>query len=460
MKYYPLTAAQRMHNIWIHDYGTQQVSGISIVAALKTSLDFSILKKSLLAETERYGCLRVRFTKPDKDGEVNQYLTEKYEEDILEWDLSDLSVSEADEKMQNWAYETFDGDDISMCEFRMVRLPDGFNGFFVHLDHRLIDSVGLVVMVKDIFELYLHFGLKEECPEELADYVKVLEKDFARTNNEKRRTKDKNFWDSLLDQWGEPLYSDIQGPSVLQESRKRHGDDSLRAADIERENLFVEVTDYKLEAEPSKRLVKFCSRHQISMTNVLLFGMRTYLSKVNDGQEDITIDNFISRRSTRDEMRSGGSRTICFPCRTVISPDTEFLDGAYEIQNIQNRIYLHGNYDPEEIREEIRRRYHTPAGTDYVSCYLTYQPFAIKTDHPAISHIPFFAKWFANGAATKKVYLTVTHTDQGEMNFSYHYQTASLEEHDVELFHYYLMRILFTGIENPQMSVGEIMATV
>ena len=40
------------------------------------------------------------------------------------------------------------------------------------------------------------------------------------------------------------------------------------------------------------------------------------------------------------------------------------------------------------------------------------------------------------------------------------YQTASLEEHDVELFHYYLMRILFTGIENPQMSVGEIMAAV
>ena len=33
--------------------------------------------------------------------------------------------------------------------------------------------------------------------------------------------------------------------------------------------------------------------HQLSMTNLLLLGIRTYLSKVNNGQEDITIQNFI-----------------------------------------------------------------------------------------------------------------------------------------------------------------------
>ena len=30
--YYPLTAAQKMHHNWIMDYGTQQVSGVSVVA--------------------------------------------------------------------------------------------------------------------------------------------------------------------------------------------------------------------------------------------------------------------------------------------------------------------------------------------------------------------------------------------------------------------------------------------
>ena len=68
----------------------------------------------------------------------------------------------------------------------------------------------------------------------------------------------------------------------------------LRAADIELKNLFVEVKDYQLEPEPTKNLIDFCMNHQLSMTNLLLLGIRTYLSKVNNGQEDITIESFIS----------------------------------------------------------------------------------------------------------------------------------------------------------------------
>ena len=70
MKYYPLTAAQNMHHQWIMEYGTQQVSGVSIVASLKAPLDFKLLKKCILLEYERYGCMRLQFTKPDKNGNV------------------------------------------------------------------------------------------------------------------------------------------------------------------------------------------------------------------------------------------------------------------------------------------------------------------------------------------------------------------------------------------------------
>jgi hypothetical protein len=204
----------------------------------------------------------------------------------------------------------------------------------------------------------------------------------------------------------------------------------------------------------------FCMNHQLSMTNLLLLGIRTYLSKVNNGQEDITIENFISRRSTHDEWTSGGSRTIMFPCRTVIAPETEFLAAAYEIQNVQNRIYMHSNYDPALIFEEMRKRYNTPENTTYESCYLTYQPMPVKVDNPHLAAIPQHSKWFANGAATKKMYLTVSHLENGGMNFSYHYQTAHLQEHDMELLYYYMMRILFKGIAEPDMSIGEIMKEI
>ncbi len=55
------------------------------------------------------------------------------------------------------------------------------------------------------------------------------------------------------------------------------------------------------------------------------------------------------------------------------------------------------------------------------------------------------AKWFCKRCRNQKMYLTVSHTEDGGMNFSYHYQTAHLEEHDMELLYYYMMRILFKG---------------
>lgn len=459
-KTYPLTAAQKMHHRWILNYKTQQVSGVSVVASLKSPLDFGLLKQCIQLEIQRYGCMRVRFTKPGKEGEVKQYLVKKDTRDIPLQDLSGMSMADADNQMQQWAYETFDGDDIPLCDVIMVKLPEGYNGFFLHMDHRLIDSCGLVVMINDLMKLYTHYRFGSEYPADLADYEEVLEKDLRRANNEKRFAKDKKFWDDQLDALGEPLYSDIQGPSVLEEARKRHGYPKLRAADIELEHLFVAVKDYCLEPEPTKNLIDFCMNNQLSMTNLLLLGLRTYLSKVNDGQEDITIQNFISRRSTHDEWTSGGSRTIMFPCRTVIPPDTDFLSAAYEIQNVQNRIYMHSNYDPAMIQEEMRKRYHTPEHTTYESCYLTYQPMPVKMDNPHLKNIPQHAKWFANGAATKKMYLTVSHTESGGMNFSYHYQTAHLVEHDMELLYYYMMRILFKGIAHPDLSIGEIMEQV
>lgn len=459
-KLYSLTAAQNMHYRWIKTYNTQQVSGVSIVAALKLEMDFSLLKKCISMEIKRYKCLGLRFTAPLPNGEIKQYLNTTAPRSIKLLKLDEVSFEKADATLQNMAYKTFDGDDIPMYEFFFVMLPEGYNGFFVHMDHRLIDSCGLAVMVKDIINLYSHYKYGKPYPEDLADFETVLESDLSKAGNEKRFAKDQKFWNDQLDSLGEPLYSDITGPGPLEKSRQKHNDPKLRSCDIEKDNLFVTVKDYELEKEPTERLLNFCSENRISFNNLLLLSLRTYLSKVNGGQEDITIQNFIARRSTRDEWTSGGSRTIMFPCRTVIPNSTGFLEAAKHFSLVQNNVYLHSNYDPALIYDEIKKRYNTPDDTTYESCYLTYQPMNITADNPDLKDIPVYFKWYANGAATKKMYLTITHTSSAGLNFSYHYQTAHLVEKDIELLYYYMMRILFMGIQNPDISLNEIIEKV
>lgn len=460
-KTYPLTAAQNMHNRWIREYKTQQVSGLSIVAAFKLDIDTDILKKCIEQEKKRYSCLRLRFTAPDANGDVKQYIADYQPEKITEHDFTSMTLQEADDIMQKWAYETFEGDDIPMCEFRIVKLPEEYTGFFVHMDHRLNDSVGVAVMVTDIMKLYKHYKYGADMPEPLADFEKVLISDLEKASNGKRVARAKKFWESELDKLGEPLYSDIQGTSVLEEAHRKHNDPSLRAADIERKELFVAVKDYQLEVDSMQRTINFCLHNQISPTNLILLVVRTYLSKMNGGQEDITVENFISRRSTNDELTSGGSRTLCFPCRMVIPGNTSFIEAARKIQSHQNQLYMFSGYDPEFIRAEMKKRYKTPDDTTYVSVYLTYQPPLTNDDLSAKpENPPMHVKWFANGAATKKMYLTVSHLPNRMLNFSYHYQTAHLTEKDAELMYYYMMRILFRGIEDPGRTLSEIIDMV
>ncbi len=459
--YYPLTAAQLIHHRPILEYGTQQVANICISMTLQAPLDFGMLKQCIQLEYERNESLRIRFTKPDSNGQVRQYIAAHEDRDIAFRDLRGMSLWEADAQMQEWSHQVFTGDNCPMNEFVMVALPEGYNGIFLRIDHRLTDSCGEIVMVNDLMELYCHFRFGTPMPEPLSSYTEMVERDLAKAQDTRRIEKDRAYWQQTLESLGEPIYSDILGQRVLQESRRRHGDKSLRAADREMKNLSVDRIIYHLEPEATGNLMDFCLNHQVSMTNLLLLGIRTYLSRCNGGQDDITVRNYVSRRSTHAEWTSGGTRTFAYPCRTVISPDTEFLDALLMVQDVQNHVYRHSNYDPALLAAQMQELFPTPPLTAYDSVGLTYQPLPIRLKNEHLKGFQVRSVWYPNGTAIQKIYLTVMHSanDLG-LDFYFRYQTAELTQHDMELFYYFLMRILFKGIAEPDMTLGDIMQAI
>ena len=458
---YPLNVGQMLQYLPIRETGTQRCCNISVFCGLQSPIDFGLLKHAVQDEFERADCLRLRFTAPDADGNVMQYVVDHDDRDVPFLDLSGMSMTEADAYLQAKTYEEFNAPDIPMAEFTMVKMPEGYNGLYIHIDHRLTDSTALIVTVNDIMEIYCHYRFGSDYPAPLASFVEVLKKDLAKANNPKRQEKDEKFWHEWLVEHGEPIYSDIQGPGVLRASRKAHGDRTLCAADVEKVDRSVGIADFHLEPEATQNMMDFCMNHQISMTNLILLAMRTYLSKMNGGQQDITLRNFVSRRSTREEWTCGGSRTLSFPCRTIITPDTEFLDAAYKVQDAQNKVYLHSNFDPIRLKAMLKEMYPTPDDTEYISMSLTYQPMPVRMQNEHLKGIKVRSVWYPNGAATKKIYLTVTHsTNDGGLIFDYHYQKASLTYKDMELLYYYMMKIIYKGMAEPDMTIGEIITAI
>ena len=230
---------------------------------------------------------------------------------------------------------------------------------------------------------------------------------------------------------------------------------------MEMKDRSLGIAAFHLEPEPTQNLMDFCMNHNISMNNLILLSMRTYLSKVNGGQQDITIRNYISRRSTHAEWTSGGSRTFSYPCRTIIAPDTEFLDAAYEVQNVQNQIYMHSNFDPVRVDEILKEMYPTPENTTYISMSLTYQPMPVRMQNKHLAGYNVRTTWYPKLVSSKKIYLTVTHSPtDGGLIFNFHYQKASLSYHDIELVYYYMMKILYKGIAEPDITLSEMLTTI
>ena len=57
--------------------------------------------------------------------------------------------------------------------------------------------------------------------------------------------------------------------------------------------------------------------------------------------------------------------------------------------------------------------------------------------------------------------MTVMHrAEDNGMNFNFEHQTGVVHFEDLQYLYYYLCRIIFKGVENPDMTVGEILESV
>ena len=93
---------------------------------------------------------------------------------------------------------------------------------------------------------------------------------------------------------------------------------------------------------------------------------------------------------------------------------------------------------------------------------LTYQPMTLKDKGlDDLGGIKYKTKWYPNGATAQAVYLTVMHRpDDNGLDFNFEHQVKAVTREKLEYLYYYLCKILFRGIESPDMTVGDLIAQV
>lgn len=460
LKCYPLTAAQRVHNYSVqYCPNHHQLLNIGTGLYVKEDTDFNILKEAIYMAYERFESMRLRFLK-DEDGTVYQYIVPFEERDIQFMDFSNWNEEDAHNEMRKWTAMPFKRYHSPMNQVVMIKLPNGFNGIYLKVDHMTMDSSSIIAFDRDILELYCAKRYNTPMPKPTQSYIKALERDLDYENGSKSQKNDAEYWKNKIEK-DEPMYTDFNGMGRLITQRRENNNPEQRSAVITSSSPEASISTYYLEKDPSDRLLKFCQENHIPMVCLLLMGLRTVLSKFNDNERDVSINSCVARRGTLLEKYSGGTRIHFFPLRTIIDPETTFLEAIRIIQEEQNRLFRHANFDPIAYRYNRTKHWKLAPGASYESISLTYQPLTLKQDTDKIPDIPYKSFWYTNGVAAQPLYLTVMHrVEDNGLNFNFEYKKDAVTDYEMEYLYYYLCRVLFRGIENSSRTIGEILEMI
>ncbi|MGN0607053.1 MAG: condensation domain-containing protein, partial [Oscillospiraceae bacterium] len=453
MKCYPLCAAQKLHYYTVR-YSPAQVLCIGTGLYVKQDVDFNLLKKAIYEAYKKFDTMRLRFTQ-DEDGTVYQYIVPNEERDIEFRDFSKWKEDAIKKEMERWTSVPFERFNSPMNKIVMVKMPDGYNGTYMKVDHMTMDSSSIVGFSRTVLETYSIMKYRAKIKQApVKPFIPQLEKDLAYEADSPAKIKDEEYWKSEI-QKSEPIYTDFAGQGRLLTQRRENNNPNQRYAMVVSKDPTASIAVYHLEYEASMRLMKFCELNNVSMASLLLMGMRTVLSKFNDNEKDVSLKTCVARRGTLSEKYSGGTRIHFFPLRTIMEPELTFLDGIRMIQTEQNKIFRHANYDPIEYTMKRGQYWKYQPGTSYESISLTYQPLTITKDTPEMPNIPYKSYWYSNGVAAQPLYLTVMHRPEDNgLNFNFEYRVDAVTDKEMEYFYYYLCRVLFRGIEDETRTIG------
>ena len=455
-KVYPLTSAQKLHYYSMKYCPKKQVLNIGSGLTIQVELQRDLLEQCIKEAVSRCEALRVQFAE-DKDGNVYQYVTDEVAE-IKHFNFAHWQEEHAHDKMTELTSTPFEMYDSPMYEIVMIEMPDNFYGMYVKVNHLVMDAQSLIVFFKDVIELYSSKVYEEvPFPKEMASYLKQLEKDLEYEAGSKSSQKDREFFEQLITS-SEPIFTDIYGKGKLEAERKRTGNPNQRAAINTSDNVDANLANFHLEKEPAQRMAKFCEENHVSMTCLLLMGLRTYLQKENE-VDDISVSTTIARRATLLEKRCGGTRIHSFPFRTIVSKEDTFLEGVFKIRDMQNQYFRHANNSPSEYYAFRKEHYNLENGQTYEAMALTYQPLSMKYEGPGLDQlgdIEYKVRRYSNSACAHTLYLTVSHTPDGGLDFCFEHQTGVVTYEKLQEVYFYLCRIMFYGIEDCSRTVGEV----
>ncbi len=451
-KAYDLTPAQDMIQFMLkHSFFHKQVTQIPESMIVKKELDFDVMKKAVNIEIERNDCLRLRFFK--EKGKIKQYFIDEYKVDnipVLDFSSDEERKSvlgaDAQKPVKMLKDETF--------RIKFFRMSDGRSGVYINMHHLVMDNAAVFIFFADLFAIYDSLTNGTEMPKPLGKFEEIIQKELAYVANPENLKKEEQAYREYMEKDGEPLYLGVEGPRHLEAERAKKKNPNIKAPSLfDPINDKAELTTHSINHDDSQKIFEFMQENNIGGECLVQLAMRLHVSKVNNRHNDTYFIVLCPRRRTLKEKRSGGTLAVPLPWRVVLPEETTFKDALKKMADVQYWAFSHMNYPYLEYRKLQREMYNYPAAAGASTMMFSWFPLEAGT----MNNWDYQFEGYCLGRYIMVIYtFAMKDSSTGCLKLSCMHRTKYVTVEEAKALHLGAEKALKLGVENPDMTLGEI----
>lgn len=445
--YHPLTTAQQIM------YVSQKYSFKKSVVDICTMLHFdcdinpNLMLQAIHVAMLRNQSSRVRLHKVGK--EIKQYLSDRAPEPVLVMDYSDRTQEELDADLDLWSRTPFPNSsmDVQLYSIRLILEPSGYYGIYFCVSHLAFDAYALMATASDMCRIYVALRDMLPIPKAKGDYLKCCETDWEYRES-KRMEKDLAYWRDEA-YATEPMFTSVTGAPPKKGLRVGKTTDII--------NSSAYHVNYPISAELVSKVNARAKELGVSPQCFYLLAARSYLSRTNGNEEDVTINNTVARRATILQKHAGGTRVLAVPFRMNFASDTTLEDALKQMYQLQAKNYSHSDLLITVIFNLAYNKFgimkNKGAFTSYTSMSLTYNPYSVALPEGIKAHLTTYS----NGANTMPIYLSIMALDDsGALNCNYDCMESFTKPDTAQHLHTQILKALEAMSSGDSMTLGEL----
>ena len=448
---YDLIPSQETMHLMVKYSFKKQIVQIPCSFTAETEINFDLMQKAFEIEIERNDSLRNRFTVVDK--QLKQYFIEPYK----------MTVPKKFFRSSEEQKAFFDKDAQTPVKFKdcvpfriyFFRTLGVGGGIYINMSHLAMDALGIVGCIFDMLRVYFALKNDEPIPAPLDSYEDYIQQEFLKLQDEKKQAKHAKFYEEYWDKEKEPFYAGVHGPEFLEKARKKQKNPNLRvpAAYNPLFSSCKQIT-IPIDADTTAKIFDYCRANSIAPESLFMFALRTHCSSINYRTDDVFMMVTCSKRATVKEKNMSGCLVQPIQVRTIIGEEKTFAEGLKEYTRVRTNLYRHLDYPYIKARDMSREVYGYNLIQGPACMMFTWLPIPIDID----MGFKFNFQIHDLGAYFTPLY-TICSPDPAtrgiNMNYLYRYKLSSQAQ--IEKLHENALKVIVAGIENPDITVGELL---